>query len=148
MIPRGLIIATVVGIIAGGIFGVFFINMKNTEQLEFVEGPSLSIVTEKTDFEKGEMIRIKIVNSGTTPLSFSDASYGLKISGLSGKTLYTPVSAQVISTLQPNEEKTFEWDQIKNDGDPALEGVYKISSSGNDANKNVVKKSVSINILK
>ena len=148
MIPRGLIIATVVGIIAGGIFGMFFINMKNTEQLEFVEGPSISIVTEKTDFEKGELIRIKIVNSGTTPLSFSDASYGLKITGLSGKVLYSPVSAQVISTLQPNEEKTFEWDQIKNDGDPALEGVYKISSSGNDANKNVVKKSVSINILK
>ena len=148
MVPRGLILATVVGIIAGGIFGIFFINMKNTEQLEFVEGASLSIVTEKTTFEKGEPIKIKIVNSGSVPLSFSDSSYGLKISGLEGRVLYSPVSAQVISTLQPNEEKTFEWDQIKNDGDQALEGIYKISSIGNDAHKNVVKKSVSINILK
>ena len=148
MIPRGLILATVVGVIAGGIFGAFFVTMKNTEQLEFVDGPSISIVTEKIDFEKGELIKIKIVNSGTIPLSFSDASYGLEIKGLEGRVLYSPVSAQVISTLQPNEEKTFEWDQIKNDGDPALEGVYKISTRGNDANKNVVKKSVSINILK
>ena len=148
MVPKGLILATIVGIVAGGIFGVFFINVKNTQQLEFVEGASLSIVTGKTFFEKGEPIQIKIVNSGTVPLSFSDASYGLEITGLEGRVLYSPVSAQVISTLQPKEEKTFEWDQIKNDGDPALEGVYKISVNGNDSNKNVVKKSVSIHILK
>ena len=148
MVPKGLILATIVGIVAGGIFGVFFINVKNTQQLEFVEGASLSIVTGKTFFEKGEPIQIKIVNSGTIPLTFSDSSYGLTISGLEGRLLYSPASAQVISTLQPREEKIFVWEQTKNDGEQVLEGVYKISSSGYDDEQNNVKKSISINILK
>ena len=47
MFPRGLIIAVVIGIIAGAIVGVLLVTQKNGEQLEFVLGPSISIVTEK-----------------------------------------------------------------------------------------------------
>ena len=148
MIPRGLIIAIVVGVAAGGIFGSFFIKIDNKNQLEFVQGSSLSIVTEKTDFDLGENIRIKIINSGTQKLTFSDASYGLKITGLDGRVLYTPITAQVISKLEPKEEKKFVWDQIKNDGEPVLGGRYKITSSGIDVEENTIKKSISINILK
>ena len=61
MVPRGLIIATTVGVIAGAIFGVFFINFKDDGQLEFVEGSSISLVTEKTDYELGEKISITII---------------------------------------------------------------------------------------
>ena len=115
MFPRGLIIAVVIGIIAGAIVGVFLVTQKNEEQLEFVLGPSISIVTDKIDFEKGEKISIKIINSGTIPLTFSDASYGFKITGLDGRVLYSPVSAQVISTLESTEEISFVCDQIKDD---------------------------------
>ena len=73
-----------VGIIAGLVLGLYFIDVKNTNQLVFVSGPSISVVTEKFDFKKGEEIKIRIVNSGTIPLTFSDSSYGLKITGLSG----------------------------------------------------------------
>ncbi len=31
--------------------------------------------------------------------------------------MYTPVSSQVISYLDPGDEIEFSWDQIKNDGD-------------------------------
>ena len=147
MFPRGLILAVVIGIIAGAIVGVFLISQKNGEQLEFVEGPSISIVTEKTDFEQGEKISIKIINSGTTPLIFSDASYGLKITGLDGRVLFSPASAQVISTLEPKEEISFVWDQIKNDDDQAAAGTYKIISNGLDGEK-TIKKSITINIYK
>ena len=147
MFPRGLIIAVVIGIIAGAIVGVFLVTQKNGEQLEFVQGPSLSIVTEKIDFERGEQISIKIINSGTAPLTFSDASYGIKITGLDGRVLFSPVSAQVISTLEPNEEISFVWDQIKNDGDQALAGTYKIISNALDGEKKI-KKSITINIHK
>lgn len=147
MLPRGLIIAVVVGIIAGAIIGVFLVTQKNGEQLLFVQGPSISIVTDKTDFEQGEKIKIKIINSGTTSLSFSDASYGLKVTGLDGRILFSPISAQVISTLEPKEEISFIWDQIKNDGDQAAAGTYKIISDAlNDEKK--VKKSITINIHK
>lgn len=148
MIPRGLILAISIGVAAGGIFGIFFVDLKNPNELNFVEGPSITIFTEKTDFEKGEIIQIKIINSGTVPISFSDTSYGLKIKGLDGTVLYSPAAAQVVSTLQPTEEKTLEWDQIKNDGDPILEGTYKITSNGLTTNKDVVKKSITIHILK
>lgn len=148
MIPRGLIFAIGVGVLAGAIFGIVFVTQKNTIQLEFVEGPSISIVTEKLDFQRGENIEIKIINSGTVPLIFSDSSYGLKITGLDGRILYDPVSIQVISTLEPKEEKSFVWDQIKNDGDAILYGTYKISSEGIDDSKNKIKKSITITILK
>jgi len=148
MVPRGLVIAIILGVVAGGAFGLFFVKIDNNTQLEFVEGSSLSIVTEKTDFDKGEEITIKIINSGTVPLTFSDASYGLKITGLDGRELYSPISAQVISTLEPKQEITFVWDQIKLDGDSLKQGTYKITSIAIDNEDQTVKKSITINIFK
>ena len=148
MLPRGLIIAILVGVVAGGIFGAFFVNLQDYNHLEFVEGPSLSIITLKTDYEIGEDIEIRIINSGTQVLTFSDASYGLKITGLDGRELYSPISAQVISKLEPKQEMTFVWDQIKSDGDPLQGGTYKITSRAIDTLEKTVKKSITINIYK
>jgi len=148
LIPRGLIIGICVGVAAGAILGITLIETKTTNQLIFQEGSSLSIVTEKIDFNKGEEISIRIVNSGTAPLTFFDASYGLKITQLDGIETYSPVAAQVISVLEPKQEVSFVWDQIKNDGDSTLQGVYKISSSGTDSEQKTIKKSITINIFK
>jgi len=147
-VPNGLVIAILVGMLAGLTLGFFVNSQFNHDQLVFQEGHSISIVTEKTDFELGEQIYIKIVNSGTIPLTFSDASYGLKITGLDGMLYYTPMAAQVISTLEPNEEKTFVWEQKKMDGSDSLEGRYKIIVEGFDHENNKVKKSIVINVLK
>ena len=147
-VPRGLIIAILVGMLAGLILGFFVITQSNHEQLVLQEGYSISIVTEKIDFELGETVSIKIVNSGTMPLTFSDSSYGLKITGLDGILYYTPIVAQVISTLEPMDEKTFVWDQKKMDGSDSLEGRYKIIVEGFDHENNKVKKSIVINLLK
>ena len=148
MVPRGLVIAIILGVVAGGAFGLFFVKIDNNIQLEFVEGSSLSIVTEKTDFDKGEEITIKIINSGTNQLRFSDASYGLQIRGLDGRVLYSPTADQVISLLEPKEDKTFVWSQMKNDGDKALAGTYKITTSALDVAGQTIKKSITINIYK
>ena len=148
MIPLGLIIGIIVGVAAGGIFGIFTISIDDDEQLKFVLGPSLSIVTEKTDFKMGEEISIKVINSGTVPLSFSDASYGLKIINLDGWNIYSPISAQVISTLEPTQEVSFVWDQVKNNGESLLEGLYKIETETKDDQGKTVKKTITINIQK
>lgn len=148
MFAKSLVVFTLVGIIAGLGFGTYLLNAKDTTQLVFVEGPSLSIVTEKNDFKKGETINIRIVNSGSVPIIFSDSSYGLKIAGLSGLLIYSPTSSQVISELKPHEEVDFVWDQTKNDGDMALEGLYKISSKGKLEDGKAIEKSVTINIWK
>lgn len=134
--------------IVGLVFGIYLIDVKNTSQLVFVEGPSVSVVTEKSDFKKGEEIKIRIVNSGTIPLTFSDSSYGLKITGLSGILMYTPVSLQAISNLDPGDEIELSWNQIKNDDNAALEGLYKISAKGVDEQENNVEKSTTITIWK
>ena len=147
-VPRGLIIAVLIGMMAGLVVGFFENFQYNHEQLVFQEGPSISILTEKSDFELGEHIYIKIVNSGTIPLTFSDASYGLKVTGLDGVLYYTPMAAQVISTLEPKEEKTFVWNQQRMDGSDSLEGIYKIVVEGFDPENNKVKKSIVINVLK
>jgi len=133
---------------ASVIFGLMFNDFKKPNELNFVEGSSLTILTDKINFYKGEKIQIKIINSGSTPITFSDASYGLRITGLDGRLLYSPISAQVISILEPTEEIIFQWDQIKNDGDPVLEGTYKITSSGLDNDNKTIKKSITINIFK
>ena len=148
MLAKSLIVFVGIGIIAGFVFGVYLIDFKTTTQLVFVEGSSISIVTEKFNFKQDELIQIKIINSGTNELTFSDSSYGLKITGLSGILMYSPISAQVISTLESRDEVTFSWDQIKNDGDTALEGVYKISAKGLDMDGNIIEKSTTITIWK
>jgi len=147
-VPRGLLIAILIGMVAGLILGVFENFQYNHEQLVFQEGSSISIVTEKIDFELREQIHIKIVNSGTIPLTFPDASYGLKVTGLDGVLYYTPMAAQVISTLEPKEEKTFVWNQKRMDGSDSLEGIYKIVVEGFDHENNKVKKSITRNVLK
>lgn len=147
-VPRGLVIAILIGMLAGLTLGFFMNYQSNHEQLVFQEGHSISILTEKIDFELGEHIYIKIVNSGTIPLTFSDTSYGLKVTGLDGVLYYTPMAAQVISTLEPKEEKTFVWNQKRMDGSDSLEGIYKIVVEGFDHENNKVKKSIVINVLK
>ena len=148
MIPRGLILALLIGLVAGPVFGIILYQTDTHEQLVFVDGSSISILTEKIDFDLGEEISIKIINSGTTDLTFSDTSYGLEIKQLDGIVVYRPLSAQVISTLNSHDEIEFFWDQIKNNNEQILEGSYKITSSGFDDNGNTIKKSIIINILK
>ena len=148
MLAKSLVIFIGVGLISAFVFGLYLIDVKNTSQLVFVEGNSISIVTEKFDFKKGEEIKIRIVNSGTIPLTFSDSSYGLKITGLSGILMYSPDVDLVGSKLEPGDEVSFSWDQIKNDGDDALEGLYKISVKGNDGSEIIVEKSTTVTIWK
>lgn len=148
MLSKSLVIFVGIGVVAGLVFGIYLIDVKNPSQLVYVEGAGISVVTEKFDFKKGEEIKIKIINTGTVPLTFSDASYGLRITGLSGILMYTPTSAQVESKLKPNDEVEFSWDQIKNDGDDALEGLYKISAKGFDPTGDKVERSTTVTIWK
>jgi hypothetical protein len=148
LLAKSLVIFIGVGVLTGFTFGFYLLDMKNTNQLVFVDGSSISIVTEKSDFKKGEEIKITIINSGTTPLTFSDTFYGLKISGLFGIMMYSPPTSQEITILNPRDEIVFVWNQMKNDNVPVLEGLYKISSEGIDSMGNKVEKSITINIWK
>ena len=148
MFPKGLIIAISLGIISGPLFGIFLYEFAIEEQLIYVEGTSLSIVTEKTDFKLGEAITIKIINSGTDDLKFHDTSYGLVIKQLDSIPIFLPVSAQVISKLDSHDEVSFVWDQMKNNGEPILEGTYKITSKAITLDGSMIEKIVIIHVFK
>lgn len=139
-----------VGLVAAGLFGYYLSQVANhVPSLAYENGPSLTIIPDKINYHSGESVHIRIINSGTVPLTFSDASYGLKITRLDGILVYLPLSTQVISKLEPREEKTFVWDQTKSDGGKAYQGRYKIvSSTIDDTGTTSLKKSVTINILK
>ena len=136
------------GVIAGPIFGIILYEYGVEEQLVYVDGTSLSIVTEKTNFTLGEPISITIVNSGTDELKFSDASYGLVIKQLDSIPIFSPASAQGISKLDSHEEIYFVWDQIKNNGDHILEGTYKITSKAVTLDGSIIEKIVIIHVFK
>jgi len=148
MLAKSLIIFISFGLVTGFLSGVYLIDVKNTSQLVYVEGPSISVVTEKFDFKLNEDIKIRVINSGSVPLIFPDASYGLKITGLFGELMYSPTAAQVISTLESENEIEFLWDHIKNDGEIVLDGIYRISVMGMDEEGNNVERSTTVTIWK
>ena len=138
----------VVGVLGAGIIGAFLLQISNqTLSLVYHNGPSLSILTEKINYHLGEPVHIRIINSGTVPLTFSDSSFGLKIRGLDGTIIYSPISKQMISILNPHEEKMFVWNQTKTDGSKVIEGRYEIECNTSPEAGNVLKKSVTINIF-
>ncbi len=149
MIPKGAAIFFIVGLVAAGMLGVYLSQLANQiPALVYTNGPSLTIIPEKINYHLGESIHVRIINSGTVPLTFSDTSYGLKIEQLDGTIIYSPISAQVVSKLDPKEERNFVWDQTKTDGSKTYQGRYKIISSASSDSGDVLKKSVTINILK
>ena len=148
MFPKGLILAVSIGIISGPLFGIFLYEFVVEEQLVYVDGTSLSIVTDKINFKLGEPIIIKIINSGTDELTFPDTSYGLVIKQLDSIPIYTPESIQEISKLQSHEEVSFSWNQLKNNGNLVLEGTYKITAKAITNDDKIIEKIVMIHILK
>ena len=148
MFPRSLIFAIVLGVVAGPIFGIFLYEYGIEEQLVYVNGTSLSIVTEKTNFKLGEPISIKIVNSGTDELKFPDTTYGLVIKQLDSIPIFSPTSTQVISKLGSHDEVSFVWDQMKNNGEHILEGTYKITSKAITLDGSIIEKIIVIHVFK
>lgn len=148
MIPKGAAIFFIVGLVTSGFLGIYLSHIANQlPELVYVNGPSLTIIPNKINYHVGESVNIRVINSGTVPLSFADSSYGIKIEQLDGTVIYSPVSAQVISKLEPKKEKNFVWDQVKTDGSKAYQGRYRIVSSISDS-QNMLRESVTINILK
>lgn len=136
----------VVGVIAGLVFGIYLSHVGQVSQLIFVDGPSLSLVTEKSSFDKGEHIKIQLINSGTVPLVFSDSSFGLRITGLSGMLMYTPMATDAETRLEPGRGVEFVWNQLKYDQSQARGGIYKIHAGGVDLEGNNVEKSITVTV--
>jgi hypothetical protein len=146
MIPKGLLVSVVAGVLASGALGVYFMKLHSQEQeIKFVDGPSLSILSDKPDYALGENVTIRLVNSGTTTITFTNDLPSIRIRALDGTTLFS-VSFDGL-TLDPTQEYLYEWNQLKNDNAPVLEGRYVVDSYTYE-NKRELGDSITINILR
>lgn len=145
MIPKGLFIAVVVGVSAGLALGVYLEKTYNDSTTRFVEGPSLTITSEKSDYALDEPIQIEIINTGTVDVVFSSAEPSLRVRALDGTEFYSMFSDE--TKLAPKEKLTITWNQQKNDNSNVLEGRYVIESFAFVDNTKIGD-SITVNILR
>lgn len=135
------------GVVSAAIFGIYLDQTNSKKQgLQFVEGPSLSVITDKQDYLAGESVQIKIINTGTQTLMFSDNVTKLQIRALDGTTIFS--SNVQNSKLEPKQESLFVWNQTKNDGDLVISGRYVVESSTFTENEQKITDSITINVLR
>jgi hypothetical protein len=69
----------------------------------------LEITTDKETYESGGTVTITVTNDSDEALEFPNSVLGLEIENLDTDEVYPLVSAQVITTLEPGESRTFEF---------------------------------------
>ena len=134
-----------VGAAAGLAAGLLLMDATGGE-VTYVEGTSLSVATDKSDYKRGEPVSIRIVNTGTVPLE-SEEAWGFRITGLSGMLMYT-IPEGAVGRLDPGLDTTLVWNQTKTNGDAVLEGLYRISVRGHAPDGVMVDDSTTIMIWK
>lgn len=140
MIPKSLIISVSIGVGAAAVLGLYLSGL-NSPQIAFVEGPSISIYSDKQDYKIGEPIQIQIINTGTSEL----ANPSLQVRALDG-TVFFSTSFEGVK-LGPKQKYYFEWNQQKNDNSKIIQGRYVAESFAHDQNNNLVKDSFTFNVL-
>lgn len=134
-----------VGAAAGLAAGLFLMDATGGD-VTYVEGTSLSVATDKSDYKRGEPVSIRIVNTGTVPLE-SEEAWGFRITGLSGMLMYT-MPGGAAGRLDPGLDTVLVWNQTKTNGDAVLEGLYRISVKGYAQDGTMVDDSTTIMIWK
>ena len=114
--------------------------------IQYVEGPSITVETDRRDYHRGDAVTAVIVNSGSVPLA-SDDSWSFRVTGLSGMLMYEAAIPEA-KMLEPGLRDSMTWDQTKTDGDAALEGLYRITVEGHGPDGQVVQDWVTFSIWK
>lgn len=133
------------GATAGLLAGLLLMDYSG-RSVVYVEGPSISVETDRRDYGRGDQVNILVVNSGSVALE-SDDSWGFRVTGLSGMLMYEAADGAA-EVLAPGKNTTLVWNQIKNDGDVALEGLYRISVEGSVPDGGLIEDSVTFSIWK
>jgi hypothetical protein len=87
----------------------------------------LEIWPNKNIFRPGEMVVITARNNGVEPLIFPDATLGMLIENIKTKERFGLISAQVLTSLEPGQSTSLQWDQHGFDGSQADAGGYRVS---------------------
>jgi hypothetical protein len=88
---------------------------------------TISMTTDKSIYDPGEIVSISIANNGSEQLTFPNSALGLTIRNLATNELYPILSSQVITILGSGDSKSLRWDQMGIDGTQAPSGNYSAS---------------------
>jgi PKD repeat protein len=72
-------------------------------------GCQLEITTNDETYTSGQLVTMTVTNDGNEALDFPNSVLGLEIENVDTDEVYPLVSAQVITTLEPGESRTFEF---------------------------------------
>jgi cytoskeletal protein RodZ len=98
----------------------------------------LIMTTDQNIYSPGETVNITMTNTGEEPLTFPNSALGLMIRNLATNESYPIYSAQVITTLNPNESSSVIWDPGASNGNPVPPGDYIASLSSESSPTNVI----------
>ena len=102
------------------------------------DNPTLIMTTDKTIYSPGETVNFTMTNTGEEPLTFPNSALGLMIRNLATNESYPIYSAQVITTLNPNESSSVIWDPVASNRNPVPPGDYVASLSPGPSSTNVI----------
>ncbi|MBC7099501.1 PKD domain-containing protein [Candidatus Bipolaricaulota bacterium] len=107
----------------------------NTRQVTItgiVSTPQGRLSTDKGTYVQGETVRITFENTGNVGIELPNtAPWVIKDSG--GRVVFSPVAAQVLTTVGPGETRTWTWDGRDNAGNPVPPGTYTVELRTNNA---------------
>jgi cytoskeletal protein RodZ len=98
----------------------------------------LIMTTDQNIYSPGETVNITMTNTGEEPLTFPNSALGLMIRNLATNESYPIYSAQVITTLNPNESSSVIWDTVASNGNPVRLGDYIASVRSGSSTTNVI----------
>ena len=98
----------------------------------------LIMTTDQNIYSPGETVNITMTNTGEEPLTFPNSALGLMIRNLATNESYPIYSAQVITTLNPNESSSVIWDPVASNGNPVPPGDYIASLRSGSSTTNVI----------
>ena len=96
------------------------------------------MTTDQNIYSPGETVNITMTNTGEEPLTFPNSALGLMIRNLATNESYPIYSAQVITTLNPNESSSVIWDTVASNGNPVPLGDYIASVRSGSSTTNVI----------
>ena len=98
----------------------------------------LIMTTDQNIYSPGETVNFTMTNTGEEPLTFPNSALGLMIRNLATNESYPIYSAQVITTLNPNESSSVIWDPVASNGNPVPLGDYIASVRSGSSTTNVI----------
>jgi hypothetical protein len=70
---------------------------------------TLEITADKEIYQPEDVVAITITNTGDEPIEFPNSALGLQIKNVDTGEVFPLVAAQVVTTLEPGESRTFEF---------------------------------------